>query len=63
VVGSSLTRGRSAIWKEGNARRGRRAYKENRPVLDIALEDSGLDAATLKNLLHPMALTQGGIQG
>jgi len=41
----------------------KRAYKENRPVLDVALEDSGLDAATLKKLLDPAALTWGGIQG
>jgi len=41
----------------------KRAYKENRPVLDVALEDSGLDAATLKKLLDPAALTRGGIQG
>jgi len=41
----------------------KRAYKENRPVLDVALEDSGLDAGTLKKLLDPVALTKGGIQG
>ncbi|MHC9085230.1 class II fumarate hydratase [Luteimonas sp. RIT-PG2_3] len=40
----------------------KRAYKENRPVLDIALEDSGLEAAELKKLLDPAALTRGGIQ-
>jgi len=40
----------------------KRAYKEHRPVLDVALEDSGLDAATLKTLLNPVALTRGGIQ-
>ena len=39
----------------------KRAYRENRPVFDIALEDSGLPAATLKELLDPAALTQGGI--
>ncbi|MCD9028668.1 class II fumarate hydratase [Luteimonas sp. BDR2-5] len=41
----------------------KRAYKENRPVLDVALEDSGLDAAALQKLLDPAALTQGGIHG
>ncbi len=40
----------------------KRAYRENRPVFDVALEDSGLPAATLKALLDPAALTQGGIQ-
>src|SRR3546814_8707408 len=41
----------------------KRAYKEGRPVFDIALEDSGLPAARLKKLLDPAALTRGGIQG
>jgi fumarate hydratase, class II len=41
----------------------KRAYKEGRPVLEIALEDSGLPAARLKKLLDPAALTRGGIHG
>lgn len=40
----------------------KRAYKEQRPVLEVALEDSGLDAPTLRRLLDPRALTAGGIQ-
>jgi len=40
----------------------KRAYKENRPVLDVAVEDSGLTADELKRLLDPAALTRGGIQ-
>ncbi len=40
----------------------KRAYKENRPVLDVAREDSGLPEAELKRLLDPGALTRGGIQ-
>ncbi len=40
----------------------KRAYRENRPVFEIALEDSGLPAETLKELLDPAALTRGGIQ-
>jgi fumarate hydratase, class II len=40
----------------------KRAYKERRPVFDVALEESGLDAATLKRLLDPAALTKGGIR-
>ncbi|MEO5565996.1 MAG: class II fumarate hydratase [Luteimonas sp.] len=39
----------------------KRAYKEGRPVLEIALEDSGLPAAELRKLLDPTALTRGGI--
>ena len=41
----------------------KRAYKENRPVLDVALEDSGLPEADLRRLLDPAALTEGGIHG
>jgi len=41
----------------------KRAYGEGRPVLDVALEDSGLPAAELRRLLDPKALTRGGIQG
>jgi fumarate hydratase, class II len=40
----------------------KRAYKERRPVFEVALEDSGLDEATLRRLLDPSALTQGGIR-
>ena len=39
----------------------KRAYKEERPVLDVALEDSGLSATDLRALLDPAALTRGGI--
>ncbi len=39
----------------------KRAYKENRAVFEVALEDSGLSAAQLKKLLDPAALTRGGI--
>ena len=41
----------------------KRAYREGRPVLDVALEDSGLPAAELEKLLDPAALTRGGIHG
>lgn len=40
----------------------KRAYKENRPVLDVAIEDSGLSEKELRKLLDPAALTLGGIQ-
>jgi fumarate hydratase class II len=41
----------------------KRAYAENRPVFDVALEDSGLAADELRRLLDPAALTRGGIHG
>ena len=39
----------------------KRAYKEQRPVLDVAREDSGLSDAQLESLLDPAELTKGGI--
>ena len=39
----------------------KRAYKENRPVLEVAQEDSGLTETELRKLLDPAALTEGGI--
>ncbi|TWI03732.1 fumarase class II [Luteimonas cucumeris] len=39
----------------------KRAYRENRAVFDVALEDSGLSAARLQKLLDPASLTRGGI--
>ena len=39
----------------------KRAYQEQRPVLDVALEETNLSAAQLKKLLNPATLTQGGI--
>ena len=41
----------------------KRAYRERRPVFDVALEDTGLSAAELKRLLDPATLTKGGIHG
>ena len=41
----------------------KRAYKEGRPVLEIAAQDSGLSEKQLRKLLDPAALTRGGIQG
>lgn len=41
----------------------KRAYREQRPVLEVAVEDSGLSEAELKRLLDPATLTRGGIHG
>jgi fumarate hydratase class II len=40
----------------------KKAYRERRPVFEVALEDSGLEAAELRRLLDPAALTEGGIR-
>ena len=41
----------------------KRAYREGRPVFDVALEDSGLPAAELRRWLDPALLAKGGIHG
>jgi fumarate hydratase class II len=40
----------------------KKAYKENRPVIDVALEETDLSKAQLKKLLDPKKLTSGGIK-
>lgn len=51
------------IGYEKAAKIAKRAYAENRPVLEVALEDSGLTEKQLRKLLDPAALTKGGIKG
>ncbi|QIL20715.1 class II fumarate hydratase [Thermomonas sp. HDW16] len=51
------------IGYEKAAKIAKRAYAENRPVFEIALEDSGLPEKTLRRLLDPAELTKGGIKG
>jgi len=40
----------------------KRAYKEGRPIIDVAEEDTDLSRAELERLLQPAQLTKGGIQ-
>ena len=49
------------IGYEAAAQIAKRAYKENRPVLEVAKEMTSLTAAQLRKLLDPKALTKGGI--
>ena len=51
------------IGYEKGAAIAKRAYKEGRPILDVALETTGLPKEELKQLLDPLALTRGGIHG
>jgi fumarate hydratase class II len=51
------------IGYEKGAATAKKAYKEKRPILDVALETTGLSKAELKKLLDPVALTKGGIRG
>jgi fumarate hydratase class II len=51
------------IGYEKGAATAKQAYKQGRPILDVALETTGLSKARLKELLDPMALTKGGVHG
>ena len=50
------------IGYEKGAAIAKQAYREGRPVKEVALEMTDLDADTLDRLLDPLALTEGGIQ-
>jgi fumarate hydratase, class II len=51
------------IGYEKGAATAKQAYKQGRPILDVAVETTGLPRAKLKALLDPAALTRGGIHG
>ena len=40
----------------------KQAYKEGRPIKDVALETTELSAEELDRLLDPLELTRGGIK-
>ncbi len=52
----------SVIGYELGAATAKQAYKEGRPILEVALETTGLDEAKLRELLDPLDLTRGGIK-
>ena len=51
------------IGYELGAATAKQAYKEGRPILEVALETTDLGEEKLKELLDPLALTKGGIKG
>jgi fumarate hydratase class II len=51
------------IGYEKGAATAKQAYKEKRPIMDVALETTGLSKTELQALLDPMTLTKGGIHG
>ena len=51
------------IGYEKGAATAKQAYKEKRPIMEVALETTGLSKAELAKLLDPAALTKGGIHG
>ncbi|WP_295363231.1 class II fumarate hydratase [Arenimonas sp.] len=51
------------IGYESAAAIAKQAYREGRPVLEVAIERSGLSERELRKLLDPAALARGGIHG
>ncbi len=51
------------IGYDKGAAAAKQAYKQKRPIIDVALETTDLSREELIRLLDPLALTKGGIQG
>jgi len=51
------------IGYEVGAATAKQAYREGRPIRDVAKETSGLSDEDLERLLDPLELTRGGIKG
>jgi fumarate hydratase class II len=51
------------IGYEKGAAIAKQAYREGRPIRDVAAEQTELSAAQLGALLDPLELTKGGIKG
>jgi fumarate hydratase class II len=41
----------------------KKAYKENKSIIDVASEETGISKSELKKLLDPSKLTKGGLHG
>jgi len=50
------------IGYEKGAAIAKQAYKEGRPILDVAMDSTKLHGEVLRALLDPAALTEGGIK-
>ncbi len=51
------------VGYEKGAAMAKQAYKEGRPILEVAREATGMSEADLKRYLDPLELTKGGIHG
>ena len=49
------------IGYEKAAEIAKKAYKEGRPIIEVALEETDLSKSKLKKLLDPVKLTKGGL--
>ncbi|MCE7031258.1 class II fumarate hydratase [Lysobacter sp. GX 14042] len=70
VVGAALDRNpilvtalNPVIGYEKAAAIAKQAYREGRPVLEVAVEATGMAEGELRRLLDPAALTEGGVKG
>jgi fumarate hydratase class II len=53
----------SVIGYDKGAATAKKAYTDGRPIIDVALETTGLPRKQLEQLLDPAALAKGGIHG
>ncbi len=53
----------AVIGYDLGAKIAKQAYKDGRPIIDVALEMTELSRKELEKLLDPLALTKGGIHG
>ena len=51
------------IGYEKGAAIAKRAYRENRPIIDVARDETGMIEEELRQLLDPARLTRGGVGG
>jgi fumarate hydratase class II len=49
------------IGYENAAAIAKKAYKENRPIIDVAAEETNISKSKLSKLLDPTKLAKGGI--
>ena len=49
------------IGYEKAAHIAKKAYKEDRPIIDVAAEETDLSVSRLRKLLDPAKLSKGGI--
>jgi len=52
-----------AIGYEKGAATAKQAYKEGRPIIDVAMETTGMSREELEKLLDPLALADGRLEG
>ncbi|HMB38468.1 MAG TPA: class II fumarate hydratase [Wenzhouxiangellaceae bacterium] len=50
------------IGYEKGAATAKQAYKEGRPIIDVAMETTGMSREELEKLLDPLGLARGGVQ-